>query len=65
MVVNKSLTLMGEDPKTTVIFGGEAPPEPLPFPRPIEVIVVNVTADNVNLSGFTLRRGGGDRHRHI
>ncbi|MEM2507374.1 MAG: hypothetical protein QXF61_10070 [Nitrososphaeria archaeon] len=53
------MTLMGEDPKTTVIFGGEAPPEPLPFPRPIEVIVVNVTADNVNLSGFTLRRGGG------
>lgn len=57
VVVNKSLTLIGENPKTTVIFGGKAPPEPLPFPRPIEVIVVNVTADNVNLSGFTLKWG--------
>ena len=42
VTVDKSLTLLGEDSTTTIIDGGWAG------------TVVTVTADNVNISGFTI-----------
>lgn len=46
VTVNKSLTLLGEDRSTTIIDGSETG------------TVVVVTANNVRISGFTLRNGG-------
>jgi hypothetical protein len=47
VVVNKSLTLVGENRSTTIIDGGGTG------------TVVTVHADNVNLTGFTIQNGGG------
>lgn len=46
VVVNKSLTLIGENRSTTVIDGNWTGP------------VLNVTADNVEIAGFTIQNGG-------
>ena len=46
VVVNTSLTLQGEDRNTTIIDGGG------------NGDVVNMTADNVTISGFTVRHSG-------
>ncbi|MCK5260724.1 MAG: right-handed parallel beta-helix repeat-containing protein [Thermoplasmatales archaeon] len=45
--VDKSITLIGEDKDTTVIDGTS-----------VENIVVNISADNVILSGFTIQKFG-------
>jgi len=45
VVVNKSVSLLGESRETTIIDGGGSG------------IVVHLTADNVLISGFTLKRG--------
>ncbi|MCK4717149.1 MAG: right-handed parallel beta-helix repeat-containing protein, partial [Thermoplasmata archaeon] len=47
VVVDKSLTLEGEDMATTIIDGGGVGN------------VVNISADMVNLIGFTIQNGGG------
>jgi len=44
VVVNKSLTLIGEGSRTTIIDGNGS-------------VVVYITADNVKISGFTIRNG--------
>ena len=46
VTVNKSLTLLGEDRSTTIIDGSETG------------TVIDVTANNVQISGFTLRNSG-------
>jgi len=46
VVVNKSLTLVGAGSSTTIIDGGGTG------------TVVRVTADNVNVTGFTIQNGG-------
>ena len=48
VLVNKSISLVGEDSETTIIDGGGVG------------TVVKVTADNVTLSRFTIRNGGGE-----
>jgi len=47
VVVNKPLVFIGEDRSTTIIDGNGTG------------TVVNVTANNVDISGFTIRNGGG------
>jgi parallel beta-helix repeat protein len=44
IVVNKSLSLIGEDPETTIIDGMGVPDQ-----------VIKITADNVSIAGFTIR----------
>ena len=44
--IEKSVTLVGENKSTTIIDGGGTG------------VVVKVTADNVHISGFTIRNGG-------
>jgi parallel beta-helix repeat protein len=46
ITISKSVTLTGEDKNNTVIDGGSSGN------------VVNVTADNVNITGFTVQNGG-------
>ena len=53
MTVDKSLTLLGEDSTTTIIDGGWAG------------TVVTVTADNVNISGFTIQNSGTSAYSGI
>ncbi|UCE37216.1 MAG: right-handed parallel beta-helix repeat-containing protein [Thermoplasmata archaeon] len=48
VLVDKSINLIGEDKDTTIIDGGGSGD------------VVNVSADRVNVSGFTLTNSGGD-----
>ncbi len=48
LVVNKSVTLRGEDRRNTVIDGGAE----------LGKIVVLILANSVNVSGFTVRNGG-------
>ncbi|NQE06042.1 Cell surface glycoprotein [ANME-1 cluster archaeon GoMg1] len=45
VVIDKSLKLMGEDKETTIIDGGESGK------------CVHITADNVEISGFTIQNG--------
>jgi len=47
VVVNKALMLIGEDVTTTIIDGNETG------------LVINITSDNVNITGFTVQGGGG------
>jgi len=47
VVVNKSIWLVGESPSKTVIDGG------------LTGIVVNITANNVIISNFSIRKGSG------
>ena len=54
--VNKALTLVGEDKSTTIIDAGGPVDEVLPKP----LTVVEVTANNVSISGFTIRNSGDD-----
>ncbi len=44
IVVNKSLSLIGEDPETTIIDGMGAPDQ-----------VIKIAANNVSIAGFTIR----------
>ena len=46
VVVNKSVSLVGENSRTTIIDGSSTG------------AVVNITANNVNLTGFTIRNSG-------
>jgi parallel beta-helix repeat protein len=46
VVVNKSVSLVGEDSRTTIIDGNETGR------------VIDVVSDNVNVTGFTVQRGG-------
>jgi len=48
IIINKSISLVGEDKNTTVIDGEE------------NGIVVYVSADEVNISGFTIQNSGSD-----
>ena len=50
IVVNKSLSLIGEDPETTIIDGMGAPDR-----------VIGITADNVSIAGFTIRNSNQSR----
>lgn len=47
VVINKSLTLEGAGSETTIIDGSES-----------SKTVVEITADNVSINGFTIRNGG-------
>ena len=49
VVVNKTVSLIGENKHTTIIDGGA-----------VQFDVLYVTANNVTVSGFTLQRGGHD-----
>ena len=51
VVVNKSVSLIGENKHTTIVDGGA-----------VQFDVIYVTANNVTISGFTLQRGGRDRY---
>jgi parallel beta-helix repeat protein len=46
VVINKTLTLVGENPQTAIIDGGGAG------------TVLSIMADGVNVSGFTIQNGG-------
>ncbi len=50
IIVDKSIDLIGENMNTTIINGSE------------NITVVEVTADFVNISGFTIQNGGADWH---
>lgn len=54
VVINKSMTLRGAGSYITIIDGG-GPPK----------TVVEITADNVNISGFTIRNGGNGIHLYM
>jgi len=54
IVINKSMTLRGAGSYITIIDGG-GPPK----------TVVEITADNVNISGFTIRNGGNGIHLYM
>ncbi len=45
LVIEKSITLMGEDKATTIILGDESS----------DGIIVNISADDVSISGFTIQ----------
>jgi len=47
VVVNKSISLFGQDRSTTILDGNETG------------IVVNITENNVNVAGFTIQNSGG------
>jgi parallel beta-helix repeat protein len=47
VVVNKTISLVGEDVSTTIIDGGNTGH------------VISIVSDNVTLTGFTVQRGGG------
>ncbi|MFA5102943.1 MAG: NosD domain-containing protein [Candidatus Thermoplasmatota archaeon] len=52
LVINKSITVLGEEPSTTILNGSGAPRE-----------VVSVTADHVTISGFSIINYGRDAIR--
>jgi parallel beta-helix repeat protein len=47
VIIDKTITLQGEDRDTTIIDGGR------------DTDVVKITADQVNVNGFTMANGGG------
>jgi parallel beta-helix repeat protein len=54
VVINKSLTLKGADRGTTIINGSK-----------LSKTVVEITADNVSISEFTIRNGGDGIHLYM
>ena len=50
--IDKSLSLIGEDPKTTILRGVQPSPPEIGLPKPYTVITFD--ADNVTISGFTI-----------
>jgi parallel beta-helix repeat protein len=66
IVIDKAITLLGEDANTTVISNTDNPPWDGSFPPPPDTVAINITANNVRISGFTITgaivsiAGGGD-----
>ena len=66
IVIDKSISLIGEDPNSTVISNTDNPPWDGSFPPPPPTVAVEIAADNVKISGFTITSaiisiaGGGD-----
>ena len=49
LVIEKSITLIGEDRDTTIILGDESS----------DAVIVNISADDVSISGFTIQPNTG------
>jgi parallel beta-helix repeat protein len=56
IVINKSISLIGQDEETTIISGVSAPPPPQPLPPGFNHIII-INADNVTIKGFTIQNG--------
>jgi len=54
IVIDKSVTLMGEDANTTVIVNTDVYPWDLSWPPPPPTVAVQISADKVKISGFTI-----------
>ncbi len=68
LVIDKAVTLVGEDPNGTVITNSEVPQWDFSFPPPPSTVAFQISANNVKVTGFTITGmsgmlgivGGGD-----
>ena len=61
VVINKSVTLIGEDPKTTIIDRGDSVPSHYGYHHDSVIFII---ADDVVISGFTIQYTGSGRGIH-
>jgi len=54
LVISRAVTLMGEDAESTVINNIDNPPWDFSFPPPPPTVAVQINADDVKISGFTI-----------
>jgi nitrous oxidase accessory protein len=56
IVINKSISLIGQNEETTIISGVSSPPPGEPLPSSFHHII-RINADNVTIKGFTIENG--------
>jgi nitrous oxidase accessory protein NosD len=66
IIIDRAITLLGEEANATIISNTDSPPWDGSFPPPPATVAINITADNVRISGFTITSaivsiaGGGE-----